>query len=355
MIRWHRWFCQNLKSFCDQFPPLWYQEKNPQKNRKKWLFLKISRVRRILSKNTLFLKISRVDVIVLVEKIRNPVLGPIVFYKKSKKMVILWSFSSRKRIWKKSIFENQIMIFALNYEKNLDFVRFFSKKNRFFEIFFEKNRFFSQKMRMLEGMAWFVWPKKNFFLQKKFFSLFSVRKKSFLQKSNHSFFSFPKLFCARTYSIFQFCHWRRKNFFAEKKNFFWKEFFKSQKQQNFFHEGKTKTRGRSKCFDLQKKKTKQKINFWRKSKNFVFTKVPGRLRAEKNPHYSTCRKKAELNLNFCKELNTDELKRNWKWKFGPTSPNRENEISGNKPEKKTNISFAKSIATKRFQKKLKSS
>ena len=135
-------------------------ENSDQKNGKKSLFLKIVRVTHILSKSGFFWEISRTDRIFYVPKNKIPMVRPIVFDQKSRKWPHFSAIGSRKRNLKDQNLKLKIIIFYRDYEKNVHFVKFWSKKMPILTFFCKKNAFFSLKSHFFEYTAYFCMNKK---------------------------------------------------------------------------------------------------------------------------------------------------------------------------------------------------
>jgi hypothetical protein len=84
-------------------------------------------------------------------KFTNHVLRPIDFNKNSQKWPFFSSITLRFWFWNFSIFDLNIIIFRLNYDKKVNFVNFFSKKWAFFSFFWKKKTIFSNKIQFFNS------------------------------------------------------------------------------------------------------------------------------------------------------------------------------------------------------------
>ena len=156
-------------------------EISDQKYGKKSLFLKIVRVRHIFSKSGCFWEISRTDRIFYVQKNKIPMVRPIVFDQKSRKWPHFSVIGSRKGNIKDQNLNLKIIIFYRDYEKNVHFVKFWSKKMPILRYFCDKYAFFSLKLHFLEYTAYFLWTKKAW----KFWQFFILGAKSIKSEQKH--------------------------------------------------------------------------------------------------------------------------------------------------------------------------
>lgn len=106
----------------------------PKKSKKMDLFENHKSMTTFLKKS-IFLKNTRVTLIFDHQKLKIHVPRPIIFIKNHQKWALFCADGSEKGIEKIWIFEGQIIIFTLNYEKKVHFFNFFSKKERLFSFF----------------------------------------------------------------------------------------------------------------------------------------------------------------------------------------------------------------------------
>ena len=101
-------------------------------------------------KKLIFFKITPRYRLFDVLKNKNPMLGPIVFRQNPKIWYFFVPFNSRKRILKKLVFQNEIMIPCTDYEKKDNFVDIFEEKIDFFPFFCKNFHIFREKIHFLQ-------------------------------------------------------------------------------------------------------------------------------------------------------------------------------------------------------------